>query len=66
MDVTLARFAAALRRAELRVSPAETLDALAVVNCIGIEDPALLRDALALTLAKSRDECPGHRFRFRR
>ena len=56
MDVTLARFVAALRHAELRVSPAETLDALAVVNCIGLEDPVLLRDALELTLAKSREE----------
>ena len=56
MDVTLARFVAALRRAELRVSPAETLDALAVVNCIGLEDPVLLRDALELALAKSREE----------
>jgi uncharacterized protein with von Willebrand factor type A (vWA) domain len=56
MDITLARFVAALRRAQLRVSPAETLDALAVVNCIGLEDPALLRDALALTLAKSQEE----------
>ena len=56
MDITLARFVSALRRAELRVSPAETLDALAVVNCIGIADPVLLRDALALTLAKTREE----------
>src|SRR5262249_42847607 len=56
MDVTLARFVAALRRADLRVSPAETLDALAVVNCIGIGDPDLLRDALELTLAKSQEE----------
>jgi len=56
MDVTLARFVSALRRAELRVSPAETLDALAVVNCIGVADPDLLRDALELTLAKSQEE----------
>jgi len=56
MDITLARFVAALRRAELRVSPAETLDALAVVNHVGLADPILLRDALALTLAKSREE----------
>lgn len=56
MDITLARFVAALRRAELRVSPAETLDALAVVNHIGLADPVLLRDALALTLAKSCEE----------
>ncbi len=56
MDVTLARFVSALRHAELRVSPAETLDALAVVNCIGISDPTRLRDALSLVLAKTREE----------
>src|SRR5262249_58459228 len=56
MDVTLARFVAALRRADLRVSPAETLDALAVVNCIGVGNPELLRDALELTLAKTQEE----------
>jgi uncharacterized protein len=56
MDITLARFAAALRHADLEVSPAETLDALAVVERVGLADPTLLRDALALTLAKSREE----------
>jgi len=56
MDITLARFAAALRHADLQVSPAETLDALAVVEKVGLADPNLLRDALALTLAKTRDE----------
>ena len=56
MDITLARFVSALRLADLRVSPAETLDALAVVNHIGLADPVLLRDALALTLAKTREE----------
>jgi uncharacterized protein with von Willebrand factor type A (vWA) domain len=56
MEVTLGRFIAALRHADLRVSPAETLDALAVVNHIGIHNPRLLRDALALTLAKSVEE----------
>ncbi len=56
MEVTLARFVHALRSAELAVSPAETLDAFAVVQAVGIEDPTVLRDALALTLAKSREE----------
>jgi uncharacterized protein len=56
MDITVARFAAALRHADVEVSPAETLDALAVVKQVGLADPALLRDALALTLAKSREE----------
>ncbi len=56
MEITLAHFVAALRRAELNVSPAETLDGLAVVNAIGIADPTLLRDALSLTLAKTVEE----------
>ena len=56
MDVTLARFVHALRSAEIPVSPAETLDGFAVLQQIGIADPHLLRDALALTLAKSREE----------
>ena len=56
MDVTFARFVAALRHAEVQVSPAETLDAFAIVERLGIGDPALLKDALALGLAKSHDE----------
>ena len=56
MEVTFVRFAAALRNADVRVSPAETLDAFNVVQRVGIGDPALLKDALALTLAKSRNE----------
>ncbi|NJN52303.1 MAG: hypothetical protein HC809_11600, partial [Gammaproteobacteria bacterium] len=53
----------ALRSADLKVSPAETLDALAVARRVGIADSELLRDALSLALAKSRadkasiDEC---------
>jgi uncharacterized protein len=56
MEMTLARFVHALRSAELAVSPAETLDAFAVVQTVGLRDPLLLRDALGLTLAKTRDE----------
>ncbi|HEX7034933.1 MAG TPA: VWA domain-containing protein [Pseudomonadales bacterium] len=56
MHVTLARLVHALRSAEVAVSPAETLDALAVVSAVGLDDPSLLRDALALTVAKSRAE----------
>lgn len=56
MHVTLTRLVRALRSAEVAVSPAETLDALAVVNAVGVHDPTLLRDALALTVAKSRLE----------
>jgi uncharacterized protein len=56
MDATLTRFISALRKTELSVSPAETLDALAVVRHVGIEDRDLLRNALRLTLAKTFDE----------
>jgi hypothetical protein len=56
MDLTLTRFVAALRHADVRVSPAETLDGLAVARHVGLADPPLLRDALALTLAKSPDD----------
>jgi uncharacterized protein len=56
MDITLTRFVSALRRADMQVSPAETLDGLAVIQQVGLRDPALLRDALALTLAKTQEE----------
>ena len=56
MDVTFTRFVSALRHAEVRVSPAETLDAFDVLRRVGIRDKALLRDALSMTLAKSSEE----------
>jgi hypothetical protein len=56
MEVTLARFVHALRSADLPVSPAETLDGFEVVQYIGIADPRLLENALALVLAKSPEE----------
>ena len=56
MDVTFSRFVQALRNADVRVSPAETLDAFDVVSQVGIEDKRLLRDALGLVLAKTREE----------
>ncbi len=56
MDVTFTRFVSALRNADIRVSPAETLAAFDVVSHVGIADKMLLKDALALTLAKSRAE----------
>ena len=56
MEVTLTRFVHALRSAELPVSPAETLDGYEVVRHVGIADPRLLENSLALVLAKSIDE----------
>ena len=56
MEVTFSRFVRALRNADVRVSPAETLDAFDVVARVGIENKRLLRDALGLALAKTREE----------
>ncbi len=56
MEVTLSRFVRALRRADVEVSPAETLDAFAVAQKLGIVDRDLLRNGLALVLAKSRED----------
>jgi uncharacterized protein len=56
MDSTIVRFVHALRSADVPVSPAETLDALAVLRQVGMADPRLLRNALSLVLAKTKDE----------
>lgn len=56
MEVTFARFVQALRNADVRVSPAETLDGFAVISLVGIADRRLLRDALGLALAKSSED----------
>ena len=56
MDRTLTNFIAALRNAEVRVSPAETLDALNAVELVGYRDRSLLKNALALMLPKTIDE----------
>jgi len=54
MEQTLARFVHALRNADVTVTPAETLDAMTVLEQIGLRNRQVLKDALALTLAKSR------------
>ena len=56
MDITFYRFTRALRKAEVSVSTAETLDAFAVLRRVGITDRHFLKDALSLTLAKSIEE----------
>lgn len=53
MDLTLARFVTALRKADVRVSPAETLDAFAVARRLGVANPTALRNGLSLALAKT-------------
>ena len=56
MQGNLLRFVEVLRSHELPVSPAETLDAAAALDTVGYASRATLRDALALTLAKSERE----------
>ena len=56
MDGTLTSFIAALRNAEVRVSTAETLDALSAVELVGYDDRELLKNTLSLMLPKTVDE----------
>lgn len=56
MDRTLISFIQALRNAEVRISPAETLDAFAAANLVGYSQREALKQALWLTLPKTPDE----------
>ena len=56
MDRTLTRFIAALRNAEVRISPAETLDAMNTLEIVGFADREFLKDSLSLVLPKTPDE----------
>jgi hypothetical protein len=51
-------FVGAARAAGIRVSVAESLDAVRTVDAVGYADRALLRDALSAVMAKSLDEKP--------
>jgi uncharacterized protein len=53
---TLEQFFRALRAADVRVSPAEAIDASRAAAVVGFEDRQLFKDALCATLAKSADE----------
>ena len=56
MDRTLTRFIAALRNAEVRISPAETLDAMNALELVGFADREFLKNSLSLVLPKTPDE----------
>jgi len=56
MQHTLEQFFRALRAADVRVSPAEAIDASRAVAVTGYGDRTLFRDALCSTLAKSAEE----------
>lgn len=52
----LRRFFAAARGAGVRISPAESIEAVRAVGIVGWDDRVVLRDTLGLVLAKSPDE----------
>ena len=56
MQGALEDFLRALRAMEVKVSPAEAIDAHRAVAEVGYSDRELLKDALCITLAKSEDE----------
>ncbi len=56
MQSSLVNFIQVLRTHEVRVSPAETLDAVDVLTTLGYSDRSLLRDGLSMTLAKTPQE----------
>lgn len=56
MQSNLVNFIQVLRTHEVRVSPAETLDAVDVAATLGYADRSLLRDGFAMTLAKTPEE----------
>jgi uncharacterized protein with von Willebrand factor type A (vWA) domain len=53
MQRPLEDFLRALRAADVRVSPAEAIDAARTVATVGYADRELFKDALCATLAKS-------------
>src|SRR5689334_10606433 len=56
MRENLHRFFRAARGAGVRLSPAESIDAMRAVSRIGFADRQILRDTFLLTLAKTQDE----------
>lgn len=56
MPSNIVNFVQVLRSNDVRVSPAETLDAVDVAATLGYGDRTLLRDGLAMTLAKTPEE----------
>src|SRR5215510_6047617 len=56
MRENLHRFFRAARGAGVRVSPAESIDAMRAVSKIGFTDRQILRDTFLVTLAKTQEE----------
>src|SRR5438046_10602773 len=58
MDQRILEFIGDLRRAELRISPSEAMDALSASSEIGLEHRDTFKSALAATLVKESRDLP--------
>ena len=56
MEKTVVDFVKVLRTAEVKVSPAETLDAMAALEVVGYQDRNLFKNTLSMLLSKNPDE----------
>ena len=56
MDRVLTDFVKALRNANIQVSPAETMDAVQVINAVGYSNKELLKQSLSIALPKTVEE----------
>ena len=56
LQKTLVDFVKVLRTADVKVSPAETLDAMEAIDLVGFEDRQFLKNTLSLVLSKNPEE----------
>ena len=56
MHDTLVNFVNVLRTADIKVSPAETLDAMAALDLVGFKDRGFLKNSLSMVLSKTPEE----------
>ena len=56
MRKNLVNFVSILRSHDIRVSPAETIDALNAISVLKLDKRSQIRDGLAMTLAKTKLE----------
>jgi uncharacterized protein with von Willebrand factor type A (vWA) domain len=56
MQAELLQFMQLARQQGVRISPAESMDALQAAQAVGLDSPSLLRESMAMTLAKTIEE----------
>ena len=63
---TLVDFVKVLRTSDVKVSPAETLDAMETLDLVGFEDRQFLKNSLSLVLSKNPEEKDSYETCFER